>query len=178
VQCEVCGRTIMGRPQKTIIEGARLIVCKDCAILGSMSWELSAKEPVKKTSLSRRPIKKRLKTSKKHQQSPFEPSLELIPNFGTLIRQARELKGLSHEDLGRRINEKVSQLKKLESNKMIPNHRLAKKLEYTLKIKLLVPLSKDKVLKKLLDPSQSKAFTLGDLIKNKEKQLEEKESQT
>lgn len=174
MQCEVCGRTIIGRSYKAIIEGARLVVCKDCAILGSLSWELKTKEPVKTTPSSKRLMRKKLKTSTK-QQSPFEPTLELVPNFGTLIRQARELKGLSHEDLGRRINEKVSQIRKLESNKMIPNNKLAKKLEYTLKIKLLIPLSKNKIPKKLMSSPKSKVFTLGDLIKNKKEQSEEKE---
>ncbi len=166
----------MGKPYKTIIEGARLVVCKDCAVLGSLSWEIKTKESIKKAPSSRPLTRKKLRAPTK-QQSPFEPTLELVSNYGALIRQARELKGLSHEDLGRRINEKVSQLRKLESNKMIPNNKLAKKLEYTLKIKLLIPPSKDKVPKNLMNSPKSKVFTLGDLIENKKEQSEDKESQ-
>lgn len=168
MQCEVCGRHIRGKPYKAIIEGARLVVCNDCALLGSMSWEIEAKERLRSSSKPKKPLRSKPKTVTKR-QSPLEPTLELVKDFGTRIRQARESRGLSHENLGRKINEKVSQLRKLESHKMAPSHKLAKKLEYTLKIKLLVPLSKSNVSKKLLAPSQSKAVTLGDLVKNKER---------
>lgn len=168
MQCEVCGRHIMGTPYKAIIEGARLIVCNDCALLGSMSWEIKTNERFRLSSKPKKSLRNKPKTATKR-QSPLEPALELVKDFGTRIRQARESRGLSHEDLGRKINEKISQLKKLEGHKMVPNHKLAKKLEYALKIKLLVPISKDNVPKNLLAPSQSKAVTLGDLVKNKER---------
>lgn len=101
--------------------------------------------------------------------------MELVEDFGTRIRQAREALGLSHEDLGRRINEKVSVLKKLESQKMKPANRLAEKLQYALKIELLIRATEEKLPKGLLvATSSSKGITLGDLIKNPKKQLEEK----
>ncbi len=103
-------------------------------------------------------------------QSPLEPALELVEDFGARIRQAREVQGLSHEELGRKINEKVSVLKKLEGNKMTPAHKLAEKLQYALKIKLLVPTTDEKRPKELLtNAPPSKSLTLGDLIKSNEK---------
>jgi putative transcription factor len=142
-----------------------------------MSWELKPNTPGKKPKPKIYKHRRRTHKTSVKQQSPFNTQLELIDNFGILIRQARETAGLSHEDLGRKINEKVSQLKKLESNKMIPNHRLAKKLEYTLKIKLLVPLSEEKVSKNHLKSSPSKAITLGDLIEKGKQQPGGKKSQ-
>lgn len=132
-----------------------------------MSWEIETKKSFRSSSKSKKPLRNKPETRTKR-QSPLEPTFELVKDFGTRIRQARESRGLSHEDLGRRINEKVSQLRKLEGHKMAPNHKLAKKLEYALKIKLLVPISKDNVSRKLLTPSQSRTVTLGDLVKNKE----------
>ena len=164
----------MGKPYKAIIEGARLVVCSDCALLGSISWELKTKRPIESGAKPRKALKKRMTVSTKR-ASLLEPALELVSDFGALIRQARESKGLSPEDLGRRINEKVSQLRKLESHKMPPNHKLAKKLEYALKIKLLIPLSENKIPKKMTVPTKLREITLGDLIKNKERQSEEKE---
>jgi putative transcription factor len=167
LQCEVCGRRILGKPYKAIIEGARLVVCSDCARLGSISWELKTPR-VTVTVKPPKPLRKpRLKTATMP-QSPLEPTLELAEDFGTRIRQAREAQKLSHEDLGRRINEKISLLKKLESQKMTPDNKLAEKLQHALKIRLLVPVKKEKLPKGLLATAPSKTITLGDLIKKKE----------
>ena len=168
LQCEVCGRRIRGKPYKAIIEGARLVVCNDCATLGSMSWEMKTPKPSKSPAKPKKPLKQKLKVSSK-QQSPLEPTLELVEDFGTHIRQAREAQGLSHEDLGRKLNEKVSVLKKLESHKMTPDNKLAEKLQYALKIKILVLATEKKLPKKLLPTTPSKALTLGDLIRSKKK---------
>ena len=51
---------------------------------------------------------------------------------------------LTHEELGKKINEKASVLRNLEVGKMAPNNQLASKLEHMLKIKLLVPISEEK----------------------------------
>lgn len=169
MQCEVCGRRITGIPYKAVIEGARLVVCSDCATLGSISWEMKMPKPIRPVRIHK---PQRQKTSFKP-QSPLESTLELIEGFGTRIRQAREAQGLSHEDLGRRINEKVSVLKKLENQKMTPDNKLAKKLQLTLKIKLLVPKTEEKLPKKLIASTSPKAITLGDLIQNKGKYSEE-----
>lgn len=100
--------------------------------------------------------------------------MELVENFGTIIRQAREARGLSHEDLGRKLNEKISVLKKLEGNKMTPNNKLVEKLEHALKITLLVPKTERKFPKNLLVTTPpSKNLTLGDLIKHKTPSSEE-----
>ena len=102
----------------------------------------------------------------------MEPTLELVPDFGTRIRQAREAKRLSHEDLGRKINEKISVIRKLEGHKMKPDNKLAGKLEHALKIKLLVPPTKKQLPKDLLTTAP-KAVTLGDLIKRRKKPSED-----
>jgi putative transcription factor len=90
---------------------------------------------------------------------------ELVENFGGKIREARERLELSHKELSKKINEKISVLKKLETEKMIPDQKLVSKLEYALKIKLFMHTSEK-------DISQSSGFTktvnpeitLGDLI--------------
>lgn len=164
MQCEVCGRRIRGKPYKAIIEGARLVVCSDCATLGSISWEFKPPRAIPAIKLPTSVKRPQLKTTTMP-QSPLESTLELAGDFGARIRHAREAQKLSHEDLGRRINEKISLLKKLESQKMKPNNRLAEKLQYALKIKLLVPVKKEKIPKGLLTNPPSEAVTLGDLMK-------------
>ena len=165
MQCEVCGHRIVGKSYRATIEGAKMIVCGKCAKLSSASWEPQFPRPVK------RPAKLSPSKIKKKRQPP-EPTqeLELVGDVSLRVRQGREELGLSHEDLGRKLGEKVSVLRKIESGKMTPDHKLASKLEYTLKVKLLAPLSEPKVPStRLLRPHET---TLGEVARVKKKKME------
>ncbi|MBE0511955.1 TIGR00270 family protein [Candidatus Bathyarchaeota archaeon] len=166
MQCEVCGRRIPGKPYRAIIEGARMIVCSECAKLGSGYWEAKPQRRAKRIA------KPQLKLSilGKKQRPTVTEALELVGDFGLRVRRAREGLELSHEDLGRRIGEKVSVLRKIESGKMTPDLMLAEKLEHALKIKLLVPPSEPKAPSVAL--SQPREITLGELIRLKERKTE------
>ncbi|MCP8311845.1 MAG: multiprotein-bridging factor 1 family protein [Candidatus Methylarchaceae archaeon HK02M1] len=122
MQCEICGSSLTGRIFTTQIEGAKFRVCSSCVKLGS---------PVRN--------KKAVKTVVKKSSSYLEePLLELRKDYNKVMRQQREKLGLSQEQFGRKINEKPSVIKLLESGKLKPNDLLAKKVEHALKIKLLV----------------------------------------
>jgi len=173
VRCEVCGRKIYGKSYRVMIEGAKLTVCGKCAKLGTIIWdETKPKTPISSARVPTRRLT--LKTrSKKPPQAVVESGLELAEGFDVKIRQARRKLGLSHKELGRKISEKVSVLKKIETGKMTPDNRLATKLEHTLKIKLLVQASEEKVPKAKIKPV-SRERTLGDLIQLDKKKAEEK----
>jgi putative transcription factor len=166
LQCEVCGRQIFGAPIRSIIEGAKMTVCSECAKLGSGYWEPKIQRRTKK-SIKRQPT---ISFSKRKQPPTVTETLELVSDFGQRVRQAREGLELSHEDLGRKIREKVSVLRKIESGKMVPDLGLAEKLEHALKIKLRVPSSEPKVQPVL--SSKPRGTTLGDLIQFKVKEKE------
>ena len=161
MQCEVCGRQIFGAPIRAIIEGAEMTVCSECAKLGSGYWEPKLQRRAKK-SIKRQPT---ISFSKRKQRPTVTETLELVGDFGQRVRQAREGLGLSHEDLGRKISEKVSVLRKIESGKMVPDLVLAEKLEHALKITLRVPASEPNVQPVL--SSKPRGTTLGDLIQFK-----------
>ncbi len=166
MQCEVCGHRIAGKTYRRIIEGAKMIVCNECAKLGSRSWQAKSQRHVKRI-LKPQP---KLYISRKKQPPTVNETLELIGNFGLQVRRAREKLELSHEDLGKKIGEKVSVLRKIESGKMTPNLILAEKLEHALKIKLLVHPSEPKAPSIAL--SQPREITLGQLVHLKEKKTE------
>jgi putative transcription factor len=171
VRCEVCGRKIYGKSYRVMIEGAKLTVCGKCAKLGTIIWdETKPKAPMPSAKAPTRHLT--LKT-KKPPQAIVESRLELVEDFDVKIRQARRKLGLSHKELGRKISEKVSVLKKIETGKMTPDNRLATKLEHTLKIKLLVQASEERVPKAKIKPV-SRELTLGDLIQLDKKKAEEK----
>ena len=168
MRCEVCGRRIRGIPYRAMIEGAKLTVCSECVKLGSIFWEAKSEPRLKK-------IAKRLPQPMLAAKKPvkLQEPLELVEDYSSRVRQAREKLGLSQEDLGRKLNEKVSVLRKVESGKMTPDHRLAEKLEHALKIKLLVPFSEPKVSPKVL--SRPPEVTLGDIINVKKEKTEASE---
>ena len=167
--CEVCGREIFGKTFKAMIGRAKLVVCRECSKLGSVCWEVQPKR-----QRSRKPVRSLAKVSaKKVSVQPFSEDLELVEDFGLRIREARQGAGLSHEDLGRRIGEKVSVLRKIETGKMTPDHLLAQKLEHTLKIRLLVPPPEPKASPRLL--SKPHSLTLGEIVRLKKEEAEETE---
>lgn len=123
--CEICG----ARAKKLVrieIDGAIFEVCPNCAKLG---------KPVKKRAP---PPSRRVRRPK-----PLEielPEVELRPNYNHLVKRARERLGLSQEELGRRIGEKPSVISHIETGRLRPDDRLARKLGRFLRIELFEPL--------------------------------------
>lgn len=173
MRCEVCGRKIYGKPVTTLIEGAKLTVCNECSKHGTIVIEKPKQAPVplKTKTTATMPLKTQ-STGKPPKN--VDGTLELVEGFDAKIRQAREKLGLTHEELGKRISEKVSVLKKIETGKMTPDNKLAAKLEHTLKIKLLVSASEEKTQKTTVPKPPSRELTLGDLVKLSKDKAEEK----
>lgn len=169
MRCEVCGGRIHGKPKKVVIEGAKMLVCEECARLGSIYYEPEVKRSTSSYMPARR-TKKTLPTttlSTRRRKAPsLAEDLEIKERFGSVVRKARETMGLSQEDLGRKIREKVSVLKKIESEKMIPDQKLAKKLEHILRVELLIPPQNYEVSEDISSPPPSGA-TIGEIAQLK-----------
>ena len=169
MRCEVCGHKIRNSPIRAEIEGAKLTVCMECSKHGKTIreeetelWQTAPKKPL--TPISFTPKKKTM-------QAKVEITQEVVEGYDAKIRQAREKLGLSHEELGKKINEKASVVSKLETGKMRPNNMLATKLEHALKIKLLVSIKEE--ISHEFPKSPSRKTTLGDLIRLNKKGGEE-----
>lgn len=139
-------------------------VCNKCGKLGSGCWNPKPKIQ-KRQSLISQPIQP---FTKKKKSIVVSEEHEIVTNVGNIVRQARERLNLSHEDLGRKIREKVSVLKKIENGKMIPDLGLAERLEHALKITLRVPVSEPQV--QGVSSAKPRGTTLGDLIQLKKKE--------
>jgi putative transcription factor len=171
VRCEVCGRKIHSDPITAVIEGARLTVCVECSKHGKIVTQdgyTSKTKPIGKPS-AHIPVM----TQKKKPEIQVQITKEIIEDYSTKIRQAREKLGLTHEELGKKINEKSSVIGKLETGKMTPNNILATKLEHALKIKLLTPITEEKKPPQQTPKAASREITLGDLIQIDNKSVEE-----
>ena len=140
--CEVCGEKKATTHSR--VDGLQLGVCEGCVKFG-LEVQIRADAP-----------------SRKVRDSDFEGE-DILPNYAEKLRRARELKGLSFEELARSIFEKKSVVEKVESGKMLPDVKLTKKLEkfFGISIKGVVDSRHEGHSKNL-----PKA-TLGDLVKLK-----------
>ena len=167
MRCEVCGRKIHTEPVTAIIEGAKLTVCIECSKHGRIIHQEETTMPNAAPNYPSNTTKKPQGPATTVQKKPSTPSVqitqEITPDYANQIRMAREKLSLTHEELGKKIMEKASLLKHIEAKKMEPNNQLAQKLERTLKIKLLIPISQEKISQ--FPKSANKELTLGDLVK-------------
>ncbi|WP_409197735.1 multiprotein bridging factor aMBF1 [Methanobrevibacter acididurans] len=157
MRCEICGKPISGKPIRTKVDGAVLDTCKECSKLGRIQ-----KAPPQR-QIKRKTAKKQ--STQKYQRKRDEPSEEIVENFGNICKQARESKGWSREQLGEKIQEKVSVIKKIESGKMTPELNLAYKFEKTLNIKIIEKV--DNLDLEQFKTSSSGGLTLGSIVKIK-----------
>jgi TIGR00270 family protein len=163
MRCEVCGRKIRTTPVRAQIEGAKLTVCVECSKLGTVIYEEEAAASTSAGSASTTKNFVHIPVIVKKPSAPqVQISQEIVDDYATVIRTAREKAGLSVEDLGKKVAERASLLKHIENGKVAPNNQLANRLEHVLKIKLMVPISDEKVQATPKKPSDG--MTLGDLI--------------
>ncbi len=130
MRCEVCGDEIRGQPHRRVIEGGRLTVCGRCAGFGSSEW--SPNMPSRRRRGGSPPPPRRPRS-----EVEATEGLELIQDYGTTIKKARQKRRLNIEDFARMIKEKESVIKKLEKEDLNPDRKLIGKLENALNLRLL-----------------------------------------
>lgn len=160
MECEICGKPISDHPKRVKIDSSVMAVCDDCAKFGRIQ-----KEPPKPKFVKQN--KKNKKAKKQQQKRREEPQEELIEDYNEIIRKKRESKGWTREQLGQKINEKVSVINRIESGKMVPDTKLIKKLENALDVELLEQYNTDD-LSQYLGNSGS-GVKLGSIVKIKRK---------
>ena len=166
MECEICGKPVPeNNPIRAKIEGSVMVVCKECSKLGTIQKAPPKPKYVKQNNKSKRqaPTRNRNRNYSRND----EPSEELIEDFSFEVRKAREAKDWSREELGKRINERVSVISRIETGKMTPDTKLTKKLEKALNIKLLEKV--DNIDLNQFISSSSGERTLGNVMKIKRK---------
>ncbi|MDE1823595.1 MAG: TIGR00270 family protein [Candidatus Micrarchaeota archaeon] len=147
--CEICGRD--AATQHIIeIEGAQMSVCANCA---------KGKKVLEKIEPHSEPDKRQ------RQAKPAAEERELVDDYGTRIRHAREGMGLSLKVVAEKISEKESTLLRVEEEKMRPNDALMKKLEKELGIRLTESIAQASG---RMPVSRGEPITLGDAVIRKD----------
>jgi putative transcription factor len=139
--CEICGNPIRGLINTIQVDEGVFRVCSVCAKLGKPVK--MPKDPRPAPLLNLRPPPTQRSKPPRGEVQYDDPEMELQKDFHMVIRAAREKMGISQEEFGRKINEKLSVIKHLETGKLKPNNLLTRKLERSLKIKLLVPVEEE-----------------------------------
>lgn len=161
MQCEICGAQISGKPHHIVIDRAEMDVCDRCKGFGK---EVERTAPITST---RRGVAHEagVSTVKRSRHDIFDKMKdELVEDYAEVIKNAREAKHMTQEELAAGILEKVNVIRKVEKGELVPEEELIKKLERALDIKLTEGIVEAEVQGR---HGESKALTLGDLIKVK-----------
>ena len=160
--CEMCGKEVpVTKP--VFIEGSRLSVCPNCAKFGDDYRATQSKGG--SAGPSAQVIEQRLQRREQRMQTKDvyrgTETVELVDDYGGVIRRARMAKGMDLDQFAASILEKKGILAKVEANDLIPDDKLVKKLEKALDIKLTETVSSGG----RIGGGQSTKMSLGDFIK-------------
>jgi putative transcription factor len=177
-QCEMCGSE---QPSLTTVkvEGAELQLCDDCKEFGTeVRTESSSSASTKYSTSSSGGTGSGSGSgtsgsgsggsgggSSRRRRDMFDDMDEIVADYDQRIREAREDRGLSQEDLAKSLNEKASLIRKLERGDMLPSDDVRAKLERGLEISLVEGQDADDA---EWSGDSSTTTTLGDVVKRKD----------
>lgn len=158
MECELCGKECECRP--AIVDNVRMMVCQACMKYGKGISVTSTNDTSKKPLILKRIRRPKEKDVYK------DMTKELVSNYNIIIKNGREKKKLSREELGFRIGERTVTISKIENGDLKPSDKIAQKLEKELDIKLFEEISS--VPSYLIKGSSDSHInrTLGDFIKH------------
>jgi len=145
MDCELCG---VGNAHRiAIIEGVKMIVCDRCVTKGHEVKE----NPVQTKSGS---------IVMKRKQMAEDT---IVSDYASVVRKARQKRGLEQKDFALKLNEKQSIISKVESGAMTPTIPLAHKIEKLLGVVLVEKTEQAK----FESGAEGEGLTLGDVLKIK-----------
>jgi len=148
--CEICGAE--GGLVRARIEGTTLRVCQNCAKFG---------EVLPEAKVLAAGIRPQRMTRDESAETP-EPVSMLVSDYGRVVKQGREKKGWSQEDLGKKINEKESLIRNVEHGSIRPPEDIVKKLERALGVRLREEVDEEVEVEK---PGRPEGMTLGHFVR-------------
>jgi putative transcription factor len=160
-QCEMCGSE---QPSLTTVkvEGAELQLCDDCKEFGT---EVRTESGGSDSGSSGSAGSSAGGGSTRRRRDMFDTMDEIVADYDQRIREARESRSLSQEELAKSLNEKASLIRKLERGDMLPSDDVRSELEAELGISLIEGQEADDT---EWSSDSSTTTTLGDVVKRKE----------
>ncbi|MDO5850904.1 MAG: hypothetical protein Q4Q23_00260 [Methanobacteriaceae archaeon] len=99
INCEICGTEINGEPFKTKIENSTMITCKECSKYGVVQKKPQSKKPLRNNNNFRNNSKTKQNNNNNYKRKSDVPEYEIIEDYGTVIKQAREKQKITREKL-------------------------------------------------------------------------------
>ena len=159
MQCELCGNESK-ECKPAAVDGVKMMLCPGCMRHGKglQPSREAAPRNVVLQRINRPPEKDVFVNMDK----------ELVTGWNEKIKDAREKKGLTREQLGFNIGERTVTISKIENGDLRPSDKVITKLEKELEIKLIeavreVPTHQSQGMK------YGSGLTLGDFIKTEKK---------
>ena len=177
-QCEMCGSEESSLTT-TKVEGAELELCEQCQQFGttvetqqstggSSKYSTSSSSGTSQSSSGGSSGSGGASSSggsTRRKKDMFDDMDELAADYDDLIREARESRELTQEELAGDLNEKASLIRKLERGDILPSDEVMGKLEKKLEITLTEGTSVDDT---EWSSGSSGSMTLGDVVERKD----------
>ncbi|MCL1979030.1 MAG: multiprotein bridging factor aMBF1 [Methanomassiliicoccaceae archaeon] len=131
----MCGKEVpVTKPM--MVEGTKLNLCQNCARFGDeyKGSNASPGSPVPKSV-----IEDRLQKRERRMQTRdiyTSTTRELKDDYGSVVRNAREAKGMDLDEFSKSIFERRGIIARIEANDLIPDDKMIAKLEKALNIVL------------------------------------------
>ncbi|MCA1819042.1 MAG: multiprotein bridging factor aMBF1 [Halobacteriales archaeon] len=160
-ECEMCGKKVGTR--RYMVEGTVMNLGLECAKYGT---PMDAPAPAGSQAAVQQGLERR--AQRMTSRSVYEQEQwVVVDDYGPRIHKAREAKGLSHEQLGNKVQARVPELKHIEAGKLRPGDDLAKKLEKELGITLMEKVEgPPPAVAGAKKPAAGAGLTIGDLLKD------------
>ena len=175
-QCEMCGAE-QASLTTTKVEGAELELCSSCTDFGTEVREEPSSSTGSKYSTSSSSGTSSSSSSSgsssgsggssgdsRRRRDMFDDMEEIATDYDDRIRNARESRGLSQEELADDLNEKASLIRKLERGDTLPTDEIQRKLERALDVSLVEGEEVDAD----WESNDAGTMTLGDVVKRKD----------
>jgi putative transcription factor len=121
-----------------LVEGTRLSLCQNCARFGDEYKGGSGASPAG-APVPRTVIEDRLQRRERRMQTRdiySATTMELVEDYGTVVKSAREAKGMDLDEFAKSILERRGNIARIEANDLVPDDKMIVKLEKALNIRL------------------------------------------
>ena len=164
MQCEICGAEIRGKSFRISVDRAELDACEKCKGFGKevpRRGVPGARPGAPAGSGGYQPAG----GAPRHRRDLFDQIKDtLVEDYADRIKNAREARHLTQEELASKVQTRVNTMKKVERGELEPEDTLVRRLERELEIKLKEGVED---LEGGQRRGESRTMTLGDLIKVK-----------
>jgi len=162
--CEICGKPVTDSKmcRRVVVDGATLVVCPQCYDKLVRQGRVERASEIGESERSEKRVKQAKTTLPLRVP---EVMYEVVEDYATRIKQAREKLGWSQAVLAQKLRVGENVVKRIEAGRLKPSLDLARRIEKILGIKLLEPVVEESI---STEKSSEDYLTVGDVIRLKD----------